>query len=83
VFQSIPFNVVTKTSEHVALYLISVDCVAHQTNLVILVLIKLSLVVWVESILQSLYAFLLHNPKKVLEFVSLSKPLKTKGLKLL
>jgi hypothetical protein len=68
--------------EHVALYFISVDCVTHQTNLVILILIKLSLGVQVESILQSLYAFLSHSPKKVLEFVSLAKTLKTKGLKL-
>jgi hypothetical protein len=64
VFQSIQSNVITQTREHVALYFISVDCVAHQTNLVIMVLIKLSLVVWVENILQSLYVFLSHSPKK-------------------
>jgi len=37
----------------------------------------------IEGMLQSLYAFFSHNPKKVLEFVNLAKTLKTKGLKLL
>jgi hypothetical protein len=68
--------VITQTREHIALYFIAMNCVPYQTNLVILVLIKLSLVVHVESILQSLYAFLTHSPKKVLEFVSLAKILK-------
>jgi len=37
----------------------------------------------IEGMLQSLYAFFSHNPKKVLEFVNLAKTLKTKSSKLL
>jgi hypothetical protein len=45
VFEGIQFGVITQTREQIAPYLIGVHCVAHQTNLTILVLSKLSLVV--------------------------------------
>jgi len=67
-----------QTWEQIAPYLIIVHYVTHQTNLVILVLSKLSLVACIEGMLQSLYIF-----KKVLKFVTLVKILETKGLKLL
>jgi hypothetical protein len=54
------------------------QCVAHLTNLVVIVLSKLPLVSCIETILQSLYAFFAHNPKKYLEFTKLAKTLETK-----
>ncbi len=83
VFQGIWSKVITQTKEQIAPFLIGVHYVAHRTNLVILVLNKLSLVMHIEGMLQSLYAFFSHNSKKVLEFVNLAKTLETKGLKLL
>jgi len=83
VFQSIQSRVITQTNEQIAPFFIGVHYVAHRTNLAILVLNKLSLVMHIEGMLQSLYAFFSHSPKKVLEFVNLTKTLKTKGLKLL
>jgi hypothetical protein len=53
---------------------------AHQTNLIVLVLSKMNLVTNIESMLQSLYAFFSHNPKKFLKFFNLVKTLETKGL---
>ncbi len=78
VFQGIWIGVFIQTWEQIAPYLIGVHYVTHQTNLVILVLSKLSLVACIEGMLQSLYIL-----KKVLEFVTLVKILETKGLKLL
>jgi hypothetical protein len=83
VFQGIRSRVITQTNEQIAPFLIGVHCVAHWNNLAILVLSKLSLVMHIEGMLQSLYAFFSHSPKKVLEFVNITKTLETKGLKLL
>jgi hypothetical protein len=75
--------VITQIRKQFASYLLGVHYVAHQTNLTILVLSKLSLVMHIESMLESLYGFFLHSPKKLLEFENLAKTLETKGLKLL
>jgi hypothetical protein len=83
VFQGIRIGVITQIREQTTPYLINAHCVAHQTNLVVLVLSKLSLVVCIGGMLQSLYTFFFHILKKVLEFVTLAKILETNGLKLL
>ncbi len=78
IFQGIWSRVINQIKEQIAPFLIGVHYVTHQTNLAILVLSKLSLVMHIESMLQSLYAFFSHNPKKVLKFVNLAKTLKIK-----
>jgi hypothetical protein len=55
-FQSIWAKVITQTREQLAFYFIGVHDMAHWTNLVILVLKKLSLVMCIEAMLQSLHA---------------------------
>jgi hypothetical protein len=82
-FQGIQIGVITQTWEQSTPYLIIVHCVAHRTNMVVLVLNKLSLVAHIEGMLQSLYVFFPHSQKKVLEFLTLAKILEIKGLKLL
>ncbi len=57
---------ITQIQKQLASYLLGVHYVAHQTNLTILVLRKLSLVMHIESMLESLYGFFLHSPKKAL-----------------
>jgi hypothetical protein len=44
---------------------------------------KMDLVAHIEGMLQSLYAFFLHNLNRFLGFFNLAKTLETKGLKLL
>ncbi len=45
----------------------------HLTNLVVIVLWKLSLFCCIETMLQLLYAFFSNKPKKYLEFTKLAK----------
>jgi hypothetical protein len=66
-----------------ALYVLGVHFMAHQTNLIVLVLSKMNLVANIENMLQSLFAFFSHNPKNFLKFFNLVKTLETKGLKLM
>jgi hypothetical protein len=54
------------------------QCVAHLTNLLVIILSKLPLVSCIETMLQSSYAFFVHNFKKYLEFKKLAKTLETK-----
>jgi len=62
VFEGIQYGVITQTKEQITPFFIGVHYVAHQTNVAILVLSKLSLVMHIESMLQSLYAFFSHSP---------------------
>jgi hypothetical protein len=55
-FQGIWAKVITQTRELLAFYFIEVHYMAHWTNLVILVLRKLSLVMCIEGMLLSLHA---------------------------
>ncbi len=64
-------------------FLIGVHCMAHKTNLTIVVLSKLPLVSRIKSMLQFLYSFFAHNFKKLLEFTKFVKTLETKWLNLL
>jgi hypothetical protein len=56
--------------------------VVHQINLFIIVLSKLSLVSHIETLLQALCAFVVHNPKNNLDLSKLAKTFVTKGQKL-
>jgi len=68
---------------HTTPFLIGVHCTTHKTNLTIVILSKLPLVSCIEFMIQSLYSFFAHNPKKFLEFIKLVETLETKELKLL
>jgi len=43
----------------------------------------MSLVMYIQGMLQSFYILFFHSPKKMLEFLTLAKILETKGLKLM
>jgi hypothetical protein len=64
-------------------YLSGVHCMAHRTNLIVVMLSSLRLVSKVESLLVGMYNHFAHNPKQHLEFCKLSKILESKGNKLL
>ncbi len=72
-------------------YFISLYCMRHKTNPITIVLSKLFPILCIEAMLQALYMFFAHNPKKFLKFSKLVETLPimfttrliTKGQKLL
>jgi hypothetical protein len=69
--------------ENVALFLNGDHCFVHKTNLAMIPLFDLELVHRLEVVLQNLYTFFVHKPKKFLEFQELADLINTKGNKLL
>ena len=55
---------------------------AHRTNLAVQTLSDLPVVGRIEDMLQTLYAFFAHSPKRHLEFVKLAELMQAKGLKI-
>ncbi len=55
---------------------------AHWTNLVIQIFSSLPLVFRIENLLQCLYDYFSHRPKRHLEFTKLAKIMETKGNKI-
>ncbi len=62
---------------------IGVHCMAHHINLAVQTLSKLLLVMHLENLLQCLFSYLLHSPKRHLEFTKLAKNMATKGNKII
>ncbi len=52
---------------------------AHWINLVVQTLSKLHLVVTIESLVQCLYSYFAHSPKRHLEFINIIEFMVTKG----
>jgi hypothetical protein len=67
IFQDARIDVTTKMKmkKTVAPFMIEIHCFVQQTNLVMLVLLKLSLVVQLEVLLQAMYVFFFHSFKKL------------------
>jgi hypothetical protein len=70
VFQGHRLNIILQFKEKVTPFLNGVPCFAHKTNLVVVTLSNLDLMCQLEGILQNMYAFFTHNPKK---FTNLQK----------
>jgi hypothetical protein len=71
VFESAKVGVTTYMKEIVVPFMIKIHSFVHQMNLAMLVLSILSLVTWLEVLLQAMYVFFLHLIKKFLEFQKL------------
>lgn len=56
---------------------------AHHINLAIQTLSKLPLVMHLENLLQCLFSYFSHSPKRHLEFTKLAKSMATKGNKII
>jgi hypothetical protein len=52
---------------------------SHCTNLVVQTFLKLTIMGKIEDVLQSLYAYFSHNPKRIQEFAELVNIVETKG----
>jgi hypothetical protein len=61
-----------------SLHIKGIHCVSHHTNLIVQTLSRLPFVFRIESLLQSLYMFFLHSPKKHIKFTNLAQLLHTK-----
>ncbi len=73
VFQGIRTGVITvQLKEENAPFMISVHYMSHHINLVVQTLSKMGIVRKIEDVMQSLYAYFLHNPKITQKFVDLA-----------
>jgi hypothetical protein len=68
-----------QVKDNLALYLINMHYMAHQTNLVVMVLFKMFLVSPIEGMFHVLYSFFGHNSKEYLELNMFAKTLVSKG----
>ncbi len=64
VLQGLKLGVTLQFKEEVALFVTRVHCFIYKTNLVVITLSSVFLVHQLEVLLQRLYAFFVHNPKK-------------------
>lgn len=71
VFKNAKIGVIVQMKKIVTPFMIGVLCFVHQTKLVMLVLLKFSLVAWLEVLLQAMHVFFSHSFKKFLEFQKL------------
>ncbi len=51
--------------------MIRIHCMSHRTNLAVQTFLKLTIVRKIEDVLQSLYAYFSHSPKRIQEFAEL------------
>jgi hypothetical protein len=79
VFQGQQVGVTLQFKLKVVPFFIRIHYFAHKTNLAMVTISKLHLMCWLKGILQALYVFLVHSPKKFLEFHKLVKLIGTKG----
>jgi hypothetical protein len=64
-------------------FVIGIHYMAHRCNLAMQSFSSLPLVAKIEGLLQGMYVYFSHSPKRQLERVKLAKVLQTKGLKIL
>ncbi len=67
-FQGARTSIITQMKENVVPFMMGIHCFAHQINMDVLVLSKLRMVVQLEALLQALYGFFFHSPKKFLKY---------------
>ncbi len=73
VFQGIRTSVITvQLKEDNAPFMIGVHFMNHHINLVVQFFSKVGIVRKIEDVMQSLYAYFFHNPKKTQKFVDLA-----------
>jgi hypothetical protein len=68
IFQGAKMGVTIQMKEIVAPFMIGIHYFVYLKDLAILVLLKFSLVFELEVLLQAMYVFFSHSPKKFLEF---------------
>jgi len=82
-FQGLRFEVRVQIQQQYVPFVISVHCTAHQTKFAIQNLFNLPLVFCIENLLQCLYGYFNHSPKRHFEFTKLAKIMEIKGNKIM
>ncbi len=82
-FQGLRSIVTVQIQCQYAPFVTNVHCMAHETNLTIQTFSNLPLVSCIESLLQCIYAYFNHSPKRHLEFAKLIEIMETKGNEIL
>jgi hypothetical protein len=75
--------VIIQLKKENAPFMIGVHCMSHYTNLIVQTLSIMSIVRKIEDVLQSLYAYYFHSPKKTQEFVDLVNIVEIRGQQVL
>lgn len=76
-FQGHHTSIIVQAKDNTILYFINLHCMKHKTNPITIVLSKLSAILCIETMLQALYMFFAHNPRKCLQFSKLVETLPT------
>jgi hypothetical protein len=83
IFQGLKIKVTMQLTNKHAPFVTRLHYMAHKCNLVTQTLSKLPLVIKIEMLLQSMYVYLTHSPKRHMEFTKFIEILETKGRKIL
>jgi hypothetical protein len=83
VFQGVRTGVTVQLKEHHAPFLSGMHCMSHRTNLAVQTLSQVPLVMRIEELLQSLYSFFSHSPKRNQELADLANIVETAGQRIL
>jgi hypothetical protein len=63
-FQGVRTGVTVQLKDSHAPFVMGIHCMSHRTNLAVQTLLQVPLVAWIEDMLQSLYSFFSHSPKR-------------------
>jgi hypothetical protein len=73
VFQGITIGVITiQLKEGNARFMIGVHYMSHHINLIVQTIFKMGIVRKIKDVMQNLYAYFFHNPKRTQKFVDLA-----------
>ncbi len=82
-FQGLRWRVTIQIQRQYDPFVVNVHCMAHRTNLVVQTFSNPPLVFHIENMLQCLYGYFNHSPKRHFKFTKLAKIMKTKSNKIL
>jgi hypothetical protein len=83
VFQGVRTGVIVQLKDSHAPFVMEIHCMSHRTNLVVQTLSQVPLVARIEDMLQSLYSFFSHSPKRNQELANLANIVETAGQRIL
>jgi hypothetical protein len=82
ILEGLKTGVIVQLINKHATFVNEMNCIAHSYNLVAQTFSKLSLVAKIEVLLQSMYVYFTHSPKRHMELTKLVEILETKGGKI-
>ena len=77
IFQGVCTGVTIQLKENRAPFVFGIHCMSHHTNLAVQTLLQVPLVSWIEELLQRLYSFFSHSPKRNQKLANLANIVET------